>query len=331
MKIVTAGGLRIDYLITHDNRVHLGLPGGNALYSAVGAALWAENVHLWARYGQNYPIHLLQNLDSSNIKTRDLIEVPGNQDHRTFYAYSANGIRDDTNPNKHFHQIGVPLPEELSNYEHSTPMQDKPGDYEPLALRPADWPETLSDAVAVHLSPLPLSTHLNVPPHLRSVGVKLISVDPGERYMVPECIPYIRQILPNVDAFLPSDMEVRSLFGANCDLWQAADTLSQWGARIVVIKIGKDGVLVLDKDTGYRVHLRPYHQPDDPRINDVTGAGDAFCGGLIAGLSSSGKLDQAAKMGLASASFIIEGYGALYALNTDKRTIQKRLEYLYNH
>ncbi len=44
MKIVTTGGLRTDYLITRDGQAHSGLPGGNALYAAAGAAMWTDDV-----------------------------------------------------------------------------------------------------------------------------------------------------------------------------------------------------------------------------------------------------------------------------------------------
>ncbi len=52
---ITSGGLRVDYLITHSGKPHIGLVGGNAVYAAVGAALWHEQIGLWARLGENYP------------------------------------------------------------------------------------------------------------------------------------------------------------------------------------------------------------------------------------------------------------------------------------
>jgi sugar/nucleoside kinase (ribokinase family) len=97
-------------------------------------------------------------------------------------------------------------------------------------------------------------------------------------------------------------------------LWSAAETLCQWGARLVVIKHGPDGVIMLEGSGGRRTHLPAYHQPGDPRVVDVTGAGDAFCGGFMVGLAQTGVPLMAAQMGLVSASFAVEGYGALYAL-----------------
>lgn len=325
MMIVCTGGLRIDYLITRDGEAHCGLPGGNALYAAAGAKLWADDVALWARYGRNFPAAWVDTLSDLGLETEGLIPLTDDQEHRTFYAYTPEGTRDDTQPDRHFARIGRQLPPDLAGYVHSTPQQDDPHSFEPLAPRPEDWPEAYGPDTAVHLAPLPLATHLNAPARLRENGVSLISVDPGERYMIPERIPYLREMLPQVDAFLPSDQEVRSLFGADVDLWAAAAQLAEWGAPIIVIKIGPHGVLLLDRVSGIRRHLPAYYPPGDPHIIDVTGAGDSFCGGFLAGLMQTGDALQAAQMGQVSASMVIEGYGALYALELDPATAAARL------
>ncbi len=324
-RFVTTGGLRMDYLITRDGSTHNGLPGGNALYAAAGASYWINNVALWARYGDNFPRPWLDDLQRFGLDTQGLVNVPGHHDHRTFYAYSAAGVRDDTDPAAHYARFNHPLPEALTDYIHSTPRQDDPDDYEPLAVRPEDWPASFDGVTAVHLSPLPLATHLHIPPAIRHHGVRQISIDPGERYMVPNRVDLIRQILPAVDIFLPSDQEVRSLFGDEIELEEAAQTFLSWGASLVVIKIGEQGVLLQGKADDQLLHLRPYHKLGDERVIDVTGAGDAFCGGFMVGLAKTADPIQAAQMGLVSASLVIEGYGALYALNVAKGEAQRRL------
>jgi ribokinase len=285
----------------------------------VGAAIWDAPVNLWARIGSNYPQAWLDKLPTQQIGIDGLVRLPTPQDHRTFFAYLPDGRRDDTNPAAHFARSGQPLPAALHDYIHSTPGQDDPHNYEPLALRPEDWPEKWRSAAvtvtAVHLSPLALATHLHVPSRLRQLGIPQITLDPGERYMIPERREMIKQILPQVDVFLPSAMEVRSLFGAKVDLADAAVTLSKWGARWVVVKNGAAGVLLVDGRSQAVSHFPAYHPTNDPRIIDVTGAGDSFCGGFMVGLAQMGDPAQAAAYGLVSASLVIEGYGALYALS----------------
>lgn len=321
--------MRIDYLITHAGEARVEMVGGNGLYAAVGAALWGESVNLWARLGRNYPQAWLNQLPARHIGIEGLVRLPTPQDHRTFFAYLPDGRRDDTNPAAHFARVGQPLPKALQDYHHSTPGQDDPHNYEPLALRPEDWPEAWRTVTAVHLSPLALSTHLHVPPRLRELGIPQITLDPGERYMVPARTEQIKQILPQVDLFLPSAMEIHSLFGDNMDLGEAALILTKWGARWVVVKNGAKGVLLADGRSQTVTPFAPYHRANDPRIIDVTGAGDSFCGGFMVGLARTGHPAQAVAYGLVSASLVIEGYGALYALSR-KDEAQPRLATLKN-
>lgn len=329
MEFVTGGGLRIDYTITHDGKANIRQPGGNCVYVAVGTRLWGASVGIWARKGENYKNEWLEALPPAGIHTEGLVTIPGNHDHRTFFAYTADGRRDDLNPAAHFARIDHPLPPELSDYVDSTPGQDNPDEYETLGIRPDDWPAAYDGVTAVHLAGHGLRSQLTIPPMLREKGVVQISIDPGERYMVPEHSDFVRQIVQQVDAFLPSEMEIRSLFGEETGYLDAACTLCKWGAKLVIVKMGAEGVMVVEENGRY-THLPPYHQPNDPRVIDVTGAGDAFCGGFMVGLTRTQDPIQAAQMGLVTASIIVEGYGALYPLSLPTNTITQRLHTLQN-
>jgi ribokinase len=325
---VGAGGMRTDYIISRDGRAINGVAGGNALYAAVGAALWRDDVALWSRIGDNYPVERLETLAGLGLNVTGLVRVPGQHDHRTFYAYLAGGQRVDTEPEKHFSRIGQPLPQELRGYVHSTPGQSEPDHFEPLALRPADWPSTFAAVDAVHLAPLPLSCHLAVLPELRRRPIRWITVDPGERYMLPHLEDHIRRFLPLVDAFLPSEQEVRSLFGPAVALEDAAHKLLDWGAPLVVIKRGARGVMSVSRQQADPIYLAPIHSPGDEAIVDVTGAGDAFCGGFAFGLIRTGDPVLSGRHGLVSASIVIEGYGATYGLRIPRSTAGERFQVL---
>jgi ribokinase len=326
MSYVTGGGLRADYLITEAGATYLGMVGGNSVYAAAGAALWSPNVHVWARHGENYPAEWLADLRRHGLGTAGLVAIPGRQEHRTFYAYFA-GRRHDDRPAEHFARLGLPLPVELAGYLHSTPGQDQPDVYEPLALRAEDWPAAFTGARALHLSPLSLCTHRHVPPFVKGRGLDQVTADPGERYMLPHLSPYIRELLPCLDAFLPSAQELRSLFGETVALEDGAAELQSWGVPIVVVKDGPAGVLVAGGSTGC-IRLPAFHRVGDARIVDPTGAGDAFCGAFMVGLAESGDPVRAARMGLVAASLVVEGYGALYALQRGQAEAAERLSRL---
>ena len=254
MEIVTGGGLRIDYTITHEGKANIRQPGGNCVYAAVGAKMWGATVGIWARKGENYRNEWLETLTQTGIHTEGVVTIPGSHDHRTFFAYTQDGRRDDLNPAAHFARINQPLPPDLADYVDSTPGQDNPDAYETLGIRPEDWPTAYDGVTAVHLAGHGLRSQLTIPPMLREKGVRIITIDPGERYMIPENSHYIRQIVQQADAFLPSEMEIRSLFGEETGYLQAAQVLCEWGAKLVVVKMGAKGVLVVEGN-GRDIHL----------------------------------------------------------------------------
>lgn len=320
--------MRIDYLITHDGQAHLALAGGNALYAAVGAALWSEEVAPWARVGENYPSRLLSRLEELGFTSSGLKRIAGDHDHRTFYAYTPDGRRDDTNPEFHFSRIGAKMPGALSGYVHSTPGQAQLDDFDPLAIRIADWPRSFAAAGAVHLAPLPIHSHKDIVERIGERAIQIVTLDPGERYMVPELATNVRELLPYVGAFLPSESEIRSLFGFGVTMKKAVETLGEWGAPLVVVKRGQKGVLIYERERDRLWQQPAYHPEGDKRVVDVTGAGDAFCGGFMVGLATTGSPQDAARMGVVSASLVVEGYGALYALERPEALAPERLRKL---
>ena len=323
-EIVTTGGLRVDYLITRDGYAKNRLMGGNALYSAVGTSLWSDSVGIWSRIGENYPLQWLAHMRETGIDTRGIVSVAGNQEHRTFYAYTPDGSRQDTNPEIHYARINEPLPDGLDGYVDSTPAQDQLGESDSLSVGAQDWPEQYRNVSAVHLAPTPIRCHLDLPDFLRHRGVKFISLDPGERYMIPPLIDSITEIVSQVDCFLPSIQEIRSLFGKKISVENAALLFHDWGVPLVIIKSGSQGVISSEKESGQIVRFEPFHRPGHDSVIDVTGAGDAFCGGFLSGWMETGNFPLAINYGLVSSSIVIEGYGASYAL-TRRHQARERL------
>ncbi len=71
------------------------------------------------------------------------------------------------------------------------------------------------------------------------------------------------------------------------------------------------------------------HTPAYPsRVAPLPGAGDAFCGGFLVGLSETGDVLEAGLRGSVSASLAIEGVGALSAMGAAPGLPQARLEAL---
>jgi len=79
------------------------------------------------------------------------------------------------------------------------------------------------------------------------------------------------------------------------------------GARCVALRMGGLGSIVAHKD-GQRHHIGAVRIS---QIVDQTGAGNTYCGGLLAGLIQGKGLDEAGAMAAVSASFCLEQVGVL--------------------
>ena len=77
---VILGRLQQDYLITHDGRSHEGILGGNAVYAAIGAKLWADSISIVSRVGSDFPETLLTELSEIGIDIHGITVLPEPQD-----------------------------------------------------------------------------------------------------------------------------------------------------------------------------------------------------------------------------------------------------------
>jgi sugar/nucleoside kinase (ribokinase family) len=319
------GGLRTDYCITHDGQTQLGVMGGNAVYAATAAKLWSASVAIISRVGSNYPKEWILSLQDAGICTDGIYVLEAPQDTRTFYAYLSEEERVDVNPAAHFLRIGQPLPKELLDYRSSVEHQDAKDSFDPLTIRPSDISSFAYHARAAHLSPAHFLTHATVPVTLREHRIPLVTLDPSLRYMESGNEDDLRVILHGLDAFLPSIAEARIFFRpAEPDIWEMAETFGSMGSRFVVIKCGSDGQFIWDRDEGHRWHVPAY----PVQVKDVTGAGDAYCGGFTVGLDQTNDIVEAALRGTVSASIAVEGVGPFYTLESLLGLAEARLEAL---
>ncbi len=324
-RILTIGGIREDYCITHDGRVINGALGGNAIYAAVGAKLWAEQVSVLGRVGSNFPAAWFDDLRAAGIDASAVLVLPEPIPCVTFYAYLNPETRVDTSPGIHYARLGLPLPKPLVGYTSSTIGQDERNSFAPLAIRPNDLISLPGTIQAAHLAPADYLTHSLVPYALRQRGTKWITLDPSVRYMNPSFRHELPTLLRGLDAFLPSEQEARSYFAIRwTDSWQMAEAFGEMGVRFVVIKCGPRGALLWDRDAKARWQIPAYPST----VRDVTGAGDAFCGGFLAGLIETEDPLEASLWGSAAASLVVEGSGALYALDAAPGILHARRESL---
>jgi ribokinase len=132
-------------------------------------------------------------------------------------------------------------------------------------------------------------------------------------------------VLGALTAFLPSEGKLRSLFwGQTNDLWAMLESIGSYGSEIVVVKRGSQGQAVYDVKGHHKWEIPAYPaRPADP-----TGAGDAFCGGFLAGYKLTYDPLEAALHANVSASLKVEGTGAFYPLSVLEGLAAARLSSL---
>lgn len=293
-RILTVGEITLDDIVVEDQGVHWKQAGGGALYSAIGASLWSES-GICSTVGHDYPQNLLDEIETYGINTAAI--------NRTSECGS----------------LGLWLLYENSGERHQF-EKSSGGTFQQLdSLRPkiAHLPY---QPTGVHLAPQSSEGHFSGLQEMESTNT-LVTLDLLVESYIKTSVYLQPEFLRRANFFLPSSTEVLSLWGhENAGLLESQ--LRSLGFEgTVVIKRGANGVDVATPNKVVNVPAVPVN------IVDVTGAGDAFCGGFIAGLLADGNPFVAAAYGVVSASFVVETRGAITALKVlDKKIAASRLE-----
>jgi len=312
-RFLLAGEFRRDFIIPPAGQPCLDIPGGNLLYAAAGLHIWEGNIGLIARVGKDYPQQWLESLDRWGFDRRGIQAVSEAVDSRRFMAYADSNTRSSDNPVTQFAMRGISFPKALLDYNPSPSPMNSRIRLQTLTIRQTDIPTDYLEASAAHLCPLDYLSQNLLPSLLRQGHISTITLDPSPGYMSPTFWDDIPAIVAGTTAFLTSEEKVRNLFqGRSSNLWEMAETLVSYGCEMVVIKRGEYGQFLYDGASHNRWMIPAYAA----RLINPTGAGDAFCGGFLAGFRRTYDPLQAVLHGNISASFVVEGNGPFYALDS---------------
>ena len=129
-----------------------------------------------------------------------------------------------------------------------------------------------------------------------------VSFDPGALY-ARKGYATLEPILKRTYVLMPNAIELELLTG-KIDYCKGADLMVGRGVKIVAVKLGNDGCYVTDG------RERQLIEPFKVNVVDTTGAGDAFCAGLLYGLVNSKSLEDCGKLGNFVASRCVMKMGA---------------------
>ena len=278
--VVVLGQLSIDDVVLPDGQTAMASCGGDATYAALSASLWTGPVGVVAPAGADFPEEHLAHLRTVGLELAGLPR-PGAAI-RYWVIYEADGRR----------RWLQRSPE--SSFSETAPTPD-------------DVPAAFRSAGAFHIAAMPLEAVERLVAAVRTWAPDAILTLDTHEDEVAGFQDRIAAMLPNISVFIPSREEVASWLGWD-DPVRAIGELGGLGQRATVIKMGRDGSLVHDGVTGKITEVGVAPGP----VVDVTGAGDAFCGSLVAGLAIGDDIVQAATRGAAGASLALGDFGALH-------------------
>ncbi|MFO7943422.1 MAG: carbohydrate kinase family protein [Anaerolineales bacterium] len=326
-RVIFAGALSREFFITVDDHPVLDIPGGNALYAAVGYLVWDQDPPpgILTKVGENYPQSWLDDFARRRVNVEGVKILPRVVDLRKFYIYTDKMTRVEDQPMSNFARIGRPLPKALLDYDPERSNMGAEKGVGARSLRKDDLPGSYQSATTAHLCPLDYHTHNLLPAVLRQMGFTTVTLDPAPDYMEPTYYGDLPGLVTGLTAFMPREEDLRRIFrGLEVDLWKMAAEIGCCGCQVVVIRRGEQGQLLYDADRGRRWEIPAY----PARVHNPTGAGDAFCGGFLAGYQRTYDPLEAVLYGNVSSSLVEEGDTPFYALDALPGLPQARLEYL---
>ncbi|HVB53272.1 MAG TPA: PfkB family carbohydrate kinase [Candidatus Acidoferrales bacterium] len=223
--------------------------GGSALYFSLAAHRLCE-VRVVAAIGTDGR-SLLDILDAANIDRSGVAQLPG-----LTYRWRAEHHPTDAVPVTEEQQLGVYL------------------DWRPALPLPARESEIL------FLGSMHPSRQLEV--LAQCPGAQLVALDTMRDFITSDR-GELEQILHRVDMLFANETELRALLPSPpvevVEL--AAQALSRWSLRSVILKLGPAGVVAVSR----RGTARTFAAAPGPPVVDPTGAGDALAGGLLGRLA----------------------------------------------
>jgi sugar/nucleoside kinase (ribokinase family) len=248
--------------------------GGSATYFSTSASFFT-GVSLVAVVGQDFPEHHLEFLRSRKVDVRGLQRVPG----KTFrwrgeYGLALNEART--------------LDTQLNVFASFVPK----------------LPEDYRDSEVVFLANIDPDLQRDVLSQIRRPA--LVAAD-TMNYWIEGKLESLRQTLKQVDILIINDAETRQL-AEETNLVLAARKIQAWGPRVLVIKRGEYGALMVDRQDWFAAPALPLETVKDP-----TGAGDCFAGGFVGYLAKCMTFDDASMrkaviVGSVMASFNVEAF-----------------------
>ncbi|MFZ5917893.1 MAG: PfkB family carbohydrate kinase [Chloroflexota bacterium] len=294
VSFVSIGNIIIDDIVLPDGVTHMGVLGGGGTHAIAGMRIWTDQVGFVAAIGPDFPEPCRKDLGAYNIDLSGVLVRPGYQTARAWQIFEWDERRIEI------------FRTDFDAFIKATPLLE-------------EMPESYWHARGVHLLSDSRKGPVEVTSILKRRADSVVLWEPPPLIVTPEGRGMAQEVLPYIDVFSPNLREAAALCETD-DVTAILHTLFDWGAEIVALRMGVQGSLV--QRQGGPVMRVPVVPTD---IVDVTGAGNAYCGGFVVGLVETGDLAVAAMYGAVSASFALEQFGIPCITPETQQEAQRRL------
>ncbi len=272
--ILVVGSLAYDEVQTPFER-RKDVLGGAASYFSVAASLYSK-VHVVGVVGDDFREADIQRLAARGIDTTG-IERRAGRSFRWFGRYDYDMSTAET------------LNTDLGVF----------GDWKPVV------PEGLRDAPFVFLANIHPEIQLDV---LRQVRAPTLVAMDSMNYWMEHSRSAVAEVMSKAHVVSINEAEARQ-FAQTFSIIRAAREILALGPTALVVKRGEHGAMLFLRDGG--IFWTPAYPLE--KLQDPTGAGDAFAGGFVGHLSVTGRCDadelrRAVVHGVVCGSFAVEGF-----------------------
>ena len=294
MSLLVVGTVAFDDIETPFGRAEK-VVGGAATYIAWAASYFTDVVRMVSIIGDDFPEEELQALRDRNVDTSGIRRVEGGKSFFWAGRYHLNLNSRDTL----ITDLNV-----LADFDPVLPPHYRDSEYVMLGnLTPA-----VQSRVISQMAQRP----------------KIIALD-TMNYWMDSALDELLDVIKNVDLLIINEEEARQLSG-QYSLMRANEVIRKMGPQYLVIKKGEHGALLFGED---KVFFAPALLLTE--VQDPTGAGDTFAGGLMGYLAGNEELSfevlkQAIICGSAMASFCVEKFGIEALREIPPVKLMERLE-----